>query len=73
VGEGHAAGSYPCSWSIYGWIDGQPYADDLVEDEVQAAKDLALFVLELRRIDPAGGPRGGREPLHELDDLTNLI
>ena len=27
VGEGHAAGSYPCSWSIYGWIDGQPYAD----------------------------------------------
>jgi aminoglycoside phosphotransferase (APT) family kinase protein len=39
-------------------------------DEVQAARDLALFVLELRRIDPAGGPRGGRDPLHELDDLT---
>ena len=53
--EGRPAGSYPFPWAIYGWIDGQPYADDLVDDERQAAKDLAQFVVELRRIDPSSG------------------
>jgi len=71
VGKGHPAGSYPFSWAIYGWIDGQPYSDELVDDERQAARDLARFVIELRRIDPvAGAPRGGRRPLRELDAVT---
>jgi aminoglycoside phosphotransferase (APT) family kinase protein len=71
VGRGRPAGSYPFSWAIYRWIDGQPYADELVDDEGQAADDLARFVADLRRIDPvAGAPRGGREPLRELDAVT---
>jgi aminoglycoside phosphotransferase (APT) family kinase protein len=70
VGRGHPAGSYPFHWAIYGWIDGQPYADELVGDERQAARDLARFVVELRRIDPAGAPAGGRQPLRELDAVT---
>jgi aminoglycoside phosphotransferase (APT) family kinase protein len=71
VGKGRATDSYPFSWAIYGWIEGRPYADDLVDDEPQAARDLAWFVDELRRIDPArGAPRGGRGPLRELDDPT---
>jgi aminoglycoside phosphotransferase (APT) family kinase protein len=70
VGKGHPASSYPFSWAIYGWIDGQPYSDELVDDEHQAAKDLAQFVVELRRIDPVGAPRGGRKPLRELDAVT---
>ena len=70
VGMGHPAGSHPFCWAIYGWIEGQPYADDLVDDERQAAKDLAQFVVELRRIDPVGAPRGGRNPLRELDAVT---
>jgi len=71
VGKGHSASSYPFSWAIYGWIDGQPYADELVDDESQAAKDLAQFVVELRRIVPVvGAPRGGRKPLRELDAVT---
>jgi aminoglycoside phosphotransferase (APT) family kinase protein len=61
----------PFAWAIYRWIDGQPYADELVDDEPQAAKDLARFVLQLRRIDPVvGAPRGGRKPLRELDAVT---
>ena len=48
VGKGHPSSSYPFSWAIYRWIDGQPYADELVDDEAQAAKDLAQFVVELR-------------------------
>jgi aminoglycoside phosphotransferase (APT) family kinase protein len=71
VGKGHPAGSYPFSWAIYGWIEGQPYSDELVDDEYQAARDLAQFVVELRRIEPAvGAPRGGRKPLRELDAVT---
>ena len=71
VGQGHPAGGYPFPWAIYRWIDGQPYADELVEDERQAAADLARFVAELRTIDPvAGAPRAGRRPLRELDAAT---
>jgi aminoglycoside phosphotransferase (APT) family kinase protein len=71
VGKGQPASSYPFSWAIYGWIDGQPYSDELVDDEHQPARDLARFVAELRRIDlVVGAPRGGRSPLHELDAVT---
>ena len=70
LGKGRPTSSYPFSWAIYGWIDGQPYADELVDDEHQAARDLAQFVVELRGIDPAGAPRGGRKPLRELDTVT---
>ena len=70
LGKGHPTGSYPFSWAVYGWIDGRPYSDDLVDDEQQAARELARFVAELRRIDPAGAPRSGRRPLRELDAVT---
>ena len=50
---------------------GSKESDKLVDDEDRAAKDLAQFVVELRRIDLAvGAPRGGRKPLRELDALT---
>jgi len=71
VAVGRPAGGYPFPWAIYRWIDGQPYADELVDDERQAAADLARFVAELRAIGPvAGAPRAGRRPLRELDAAT---
>ncbi len=71
VGRGHPSSSYPFSWAIYGWIEGRPYSDELVDDEQRAARDLAQFVVELRGIDPiAGAPRAGRKPLRELDAIT---
>jgi len=71
VAKGRPASGYPFPWAIYRWISGQPYADELIGDERQAARDLARFVAELRRIDPpAGAPRGGRRPLRELDAVT---
>ena len=70
VAKGHPTNSYPFSWAIYRWIDGQPYADELVDDERQAAGDLAQFVVELRRVAAIGAPRGGRRPLRELDGVT---
>jgi aminoglycoside phosphotransferase (APT) family kinase protein len=70
--EGPPGSSYPFAWAIYRWIEGQPYADELVDDEQQAARALAQFVVELRRIDPVvGAPRGGRKPLRELDAVTH--
>jgi len=71
VAVGRAASGYPFPWAIYRWIDGRPYADELVRDERQAARDLARFVAGLRRIGPAAGaPRAGRRPLRELDAAT---
>jgi len=71
VEKGHPTSSFPFSWAIYDWIDGQPYADELVDDERRAARDLAQFVGELRRIDPVvGASRAGRKPLRELDAVT---
>ena len=71
VALGQPAAEYPFTWAIYRWIDGSPYADQLVDDERQAASDLARFVTELRRIPPpADAPAGGRRPLAELDAAT---
>jgi aminoglycoside phosphotransferase (APT) family kinase protein len=55
VAVGRPASGYPFPWAIYQWIDGQPYADELIGDERQAAMDLAQFVAELHRIDPIAG------------------
>jgi aminoglycoside phosphotransferase (APT) family kinase protein len=70
VAAGTPANGYPFVWAIYRWIDGQPFRDELVEEEAHAGKDLAQFVKELRSVNPAGGPRGGRKPLRQLDVIT---
>lgn len=69
--KGEPSSAYPFAWAVYGWIDGQPFSDELVDDERRAAEDLAQFVLELRRTDPVvGAPPGGRPPLGEHDAGT---
>ena len=72
AGLGQPTAEYPFNWAIYRWIDGRPYADQLIDDERQAAADLARFVAELRRIAPAAdAPAGGRRPLAQLDAGTS--
>jgi aminoglycoside phosphotransferase (APT) family kinase protein len=70
VASGRPSAEYPFPWAIYRWIPGDPYDERTVQDEIRAAEDLAGFIAELRRIDPAGAPRGGRQPLRELDRLA---
>lgn len=70
VGLGSATEYHPLSWAIYRWIDGTPYADDQVADERAAAQDLARFVWELHALDATGAPPAGRQPLHEVDEVT---
>jgi aminoglycoside phosphotransferase (APT) family kinase protein len=71
IAWGSPTSGYPFSWAIYRWIDGRPYADELVDDERAAAAELAQFVVELRGIDSGvAAPPGGRKPLAELDEVT---
>lgn len=71
VALGEATQEYPLPWAIYRWIDGVPYTEDGVTDEIAAAADLAGFVQALRGIDVvAEAPRAGRKPLADLDAVT---
>ena len=71
VALGQPTAEYPFTWMIYRWIDGHPYADQLIDDERQAALDLARFVAELRHTaSPADAPAAGRRPLADLDTGT---
>ena len=70
LARGKPTNWYPCPWAIYQWIEGSAYQDNLISDERQAAHDLVNFILELRSTDLRGAPRGGRDPLFELDAVT---
>jgi len=70
VAKGQPTSDYPFTWAIYRWIDGHPYADQLIDDEGRAARDLARFVTELRQIPPAADAPAGRRPLAQLDAGT---
>ncbi|MBG6238135.1 aminoglycoside phosphotransferase (APT) family kinase protein [Mycetocola sp. CAN_C7] len=70
VFAGRPSATCPVPWAVYEWIDGTPYADEAITDETVAARELAAFILELRKFDPTGGPPAGRRPLGELDGMT---
>jgi aminoglycoside phosphotransferase (APT) family kinase protein len=75
IRPGQPTPDYPFTWAIFRWINGQTYAEGRIDDERQAAADLAQFVAELRRTElPAviddDTPLGGRLPLIELDADT---
>ncbi|AWB86484.1 aminoglycoside phosphotransferase family protein [Mycetocola zhujimingii] len=67
---GKPTGHYRSIWAVYEWIDGSPYTDDAVDDEVAVARALADFLTHLHRIDIADAPGAGRRPLAELDAMT---
>jgi aminoglycoside phosphotransferase (APT) family kinase protein len=58
VALGEPDPSYPFPWSVVPWLPGTTLGDTAV-DHVRLAVDLAEFVLALRAVDPAGGPRPG--------------
>lgn len=60
LAKGEPAEGYPWQWSVVPWLEGEAWTADGVGDLSQAAMALAQFIIALQRIDPAGGPRGGR-------------
>ncbi len=60
VAAGQPEEAFPYPWGVVQWLpDGTADLDQL-DDPVQAARDLAAFVLALRAVDPTGGPTPGR-------------
>lgn len=51
---------YPLPWSVYGWLEGDEESVETIVAMADFATDLADFLVALRGIDPAGGPRPGR-------------
>jgi aminoglycoside phosphotransferase (APT) family kinase protein len=51
---------FPYPWSVVRWIRGEMATLDRLDDPVQAARDLASFVLALQAVDPTGGPQHRR-------------
>lgn len=71
VAAGRPTPRFPHPWAVYEWLEGRPYVDDAVIDEAAVARDLAAFVIALRRIEvTADAPPAGRRPLRELDQDT---
>jgi aminoglycoside phosphotransferase (APT) family kinase protein len=60
VAAGEPDDTFPYSWGVVQWLPGSMASLDQLDDPVQAALDLADFVLALRAIDPTGGPKHNR-------------
>jgi aminoglycoside phosphotransferase (APT) family kinase protein len=76
LGRGTPAAGFPWHWSVYRWLEGDNATIERIADPSEAAATMARFLVALRRIDPAGGPRSGRHnefrgvPLARRDRLT---
>jgi aminoglycoside phosphotransferase (APT) family kinase protein len=46
-------------WSVYRWIEGEPYGTTPVADPAVFARDVARFCTALSRVDPRDGPLPG--------------
>ena len=75
VALGQPAEGYPRRWAVHRWMEGenlvQGEAATEPEAEQRLARDLASFVVALRKVDLAGGPPAHRgAPLRTADEET---
>jgi aminoglycoside phosphotransferase (APT) family kinase protein len=59
LAKGVPAEGYPCTWAVYGWLEGEAATIELIADPVQAATDLAGFLAVLQRLDTTGASPPG--------------
>jgi aminoglycoside phosphotransferase (APT) family kinase protein len=59
VAQGRPGSGYPWFWEIHTWVEGETVPVAAI-DAIQAARDLAVLVGALQRVDPTGGPPPGR-------------
>jgi aminoglycoside phosphotransferase (APT) family kinase protein len=59
IAKGSPTNFYSWPWSIYGWLDGDPASDELVEDKGKFARSLAKFLTELHHTNTSGAPQPG--------------
>lgn len=56
LAKGEPGEGYPHRWSVYRWLDGTTATPQSLGDPVQAAVDLAGFIVALQAVDATGGP-----------------
>lgn len=64
LAQGKPDETYPWSWSVCGWIEGEDLHTAKIDDQAKMARDLAAFIKALRRIDSTDGPRSGKHNNH---------
>lgn len=57
---GRPGEGFPFSWAVFRWIEGASAVLERMRDRHEVARDLAAFILALRRADVAGAPASGR-------------
>lgn len=70
VAQGKPSAEYPHAWSVYGWLEGRPAEDAVIDDLGRFAVDLGNFLLALQRVDPADGPLPGLHNWYRGGPLT---
>ena len=60
VADGAPTDEFPYPWGVVEWLPGEHATVDVLDDPVQAARDLAAFVRALRAVDATDGPRHHR-------------
>jgi aminoglycoside phosphotransferase (APT) family kinase protein len=59
LAKGTSGEGYPFDWSIFQWLEGETSTFERIAEPVQAAKELAQFIIALQRIDIEGAPLPG--------------
>jgi len=60
VAAGAPEDAFPYPWGVVQWLPGEPATLELLDDPVDAARELAAFVRALRAVDADGGPNAVR-------------
>ncbi len=66
IAQGSPNKEYPWFWEVHTWVEGDSLPIEEI-DEIQAARDLAVFIASLQKVDSSGGPLGRGIPLAERD------
>jgi aminoglycoside phosphotransferase (APT) family kinase protein len=71
IATGAPEADFPYPWTVVPWIPGEMATINVLDDPVQAARDLAAFVRALQSIDSHGGPQHRRgRPVRLQDDAV---
>jgi aminoglycoside phosphotransferase (APT) family kinase protein len=70
LAKGASTEDYPWSWSVYGWLNGQPATAELIADLPAFARSVAEFLVALQGVDPEPGPPAGQHNFYRGGQLA---
>jgi len=69
IALGRPSASYPWSWAVRRWIDGETALPERIGDLDRFAAVLAAFLTAIRRVSTEGGPAAGPRSFHRGGSL----